>query len=527
MNILSVILIIGILVFVHELGHFLAAKSLKIPVKIFSIGFPLGNLRPLIKFNWNETECQLNALPLGGFCAFMDDERAEDGGERDPNDQRFLNNRKVWERFVVISGGVVFNFIFAVIIAIAMYFTMGIPEGREFSDGVTVLEVKAGSPAEKAGLQSFDTIIQVDQTPLKFNSDMKTLFENSLKIDPDKKTAKVSFLSSEGTKKTSEITLNSDGKFNIESSDVSGIFINKIIAGGPAEKAGLKQNDIIIDVAGKDIKGSRNPEGLLKEALKAQTENTPVSVKVLRNGEEQNVSVTLNSEKKLGVGIEFIKGIFVKSSENEKDLPKNSLVTEVNNNSLYDTSSLMKTLISKHKDGTVATVVIKRGEEEKTIEVTPLKEGIIGVQIQPALKEIRREANSFLEPFIMAGEFIISTTILLSAALLSLFSGHVSASEIGGPIMVVAKGAEIAQADFSKLFQFTIMISIELVILNVIPLPAVDGGHLFLLIIEKIRGRKLPRAIEEKIHYTGLLLLLGLGVFLILKDVLTLSKIIR
>jgi RIP metalloprotease RseP len=108
-----------------------------------------------------------------------------------------------------------------------------------------------------------------------------------------------------------------------------------------------------------------------------------------------------------------------------------------------------------------------------------------------------------------------------------MFTGQLSMSDVGGPIMVVAKGSEIAQADFSKLFHFTILISIELVILNLLPLPAVDGGHLFLLIIEKIRGRRLPREFEERIHYTGLMLLLGLGVFLIFKDVLTISHIIR
>ena len=75
MQILSVIIIIGLLIFVHELGHFLAAKWLKVPVKIFSIGFPLGNFKPLIKFDWGETECQLNIIPLGGFCAFLDDEK--------------------------------------------------------------------------------------------------------------------------------------------------------------------------------------------------------------------------------------------------------------------------------------------------------------------------------------------------------------------------------------------------------------------------------------------------------------------
>lgn len=523
MNILTVILIIGILVFVHELGHFLAAKWLKVPVKIFSIGFPLGNLPPLIKFNWQETECQLNYLPLGGFCAFMDDEKTDD---KDPNDMNYLSNRKIWERFVVISGGVVFNFIFALFIAVVMYFYLGIPEGREFSDGVTVIDVKNGSPADKAGIKSFDTIVEVDKVPLMFNSDMNALFQKLLKPEEGKKSVELTYISTSGEELKKEIELNKKNEFKTETQDVVGIYVKNIIQGKVGEKAGIIKNDIITEISGKNFKDARNPEGHLREILAAEKSGSEININIVRNGENKIIKANLENDKKLGVSIEFIKGLLIKSSENESLLPKNSIVIEVNKNALFDTSSLMKTLIGKHKDGSVAEVVVKRGGELKTFQLTPEKEGVIGVNIYPAVEEVTRKPNSITEPFVHAGSFIFSTTVLLSDALLKMFTGNVSASEIGGPIMVVAKGAEIAQAGISKLFKFTIMISIELVILNVIPLPAVDGGHLFLLIIEKIRGRKLPRQIEEKIHYTGLLLLLGLGVFLILKDVLTLSKLI-
>ncbi|MFN8673626.1 MAG: site-2 protease family protein [Candidatus Sericytochromatia bacterium] len=522
MNILTVILIIGVLVFVHELGHFLAAKSLKIPVKIFSIGFPLGNIPPLIRFNWNETECQLNALPLGGFCAFMDDEKTED---KDPNDQRYLSNRKIWERFVVISGGVFFNFVFAIIIAVVMYFSLGIPEGREFSDGVLVGELKNGSPADKAGIKSFDTIVEVDKVPLTFESDMRNVFYHLLKPEEGKNTVEVSYLNSNGEDIKKDLPLNKNNSFETETQDVTGILIKDVVTGKIGEKYGIKKYDVITEIGGKSFKGARNPEGHLKQVLSEQKVDSDVSVKVLRNGEEKDIPVKLDGDKKLGVSIEFIKGLLIKASENETVLPKNVIITEVNKNQLFDTSSLMKTLIAKHKDGSEAEILIERGKEKLTFKVVPEK-GVIGVNIYPAAKEVRRPANSFVEPFVNAGWYIASTSMLLVDALLRMFTGNVSASEIGGPIMVVAKGAEIAQADFSKLFQFTIMISIELVILNIIPLPAVDGGHLFLLLVEKIRGRKLPKSMEEKIHYAGLLLLLGLGVFLILKDVLTLSRII-
>lgn len=526
MQILSVIVIIGILVFVHELGHFLAAKWLKIPVKIFSIGFPLGNLPPLIKFNWKETECQLNLLPLGGFCAFMDD---ESDVEQDPNDQRFLNNRKVWERFIVISGGVVFNFIFAILVAIVMFFSLGIPEGREFSDGVVVLDVKGSSPADNAGIKPLDTVVSVDNIPLNFNYDLNQAMNSIIQSNPESKEAQLVYLNDKGDRTEKTVKLNSDKSLGITTQEVSGILVGRTLEGSPAEKAGIQKNDIIVKIADKDFKGSRNPEGLMKETL-SQNSGKVVNIDVLRNGVPKTFSAMTDSESKLGIGIEYIKGLQILSNDKSVDkslLPLNSIILEVNKSPLYDTSSVMKLLIAKHKDGTPANVVVKRKDQQIPLSIVPDNTGVMGVQIQSAIKEVRRAPVSFFEPFKAAFNFITNTTILLSDALYRMFTGHMSLSEVGGPIMVVAKGSEIAQADFTKMFHFTILISIELVILNLLPLPAVDGGHLFLILIEAIRGKRLPKEFEQRVHYAGLILLLGLGVFLIFKDILTLSKIIR
>lgn len=527
MQILSVIIIIGLLIFVHELGHFLAAKYLKIPVKIFSIGFPLGNVPPLIKFNWNETECQLNLIPLGGFCAFMDDDRDV---EKNEHDMRLLNNRKVWERFIVISGGVTGNLVFALLIAVVMFFSLGIPEGRQFNDGVLVMDVKGNSPADIAGIKSLDTIIEVDNVPLTFEYDLKQTMENLLKANPDVKNADIGYLDANWEKVEKNLPLNKQGTLGLNTEEIRGILVTKILPGSNAEKAGMEKNDIIIEIGGKDFKGSRNPEGLMKEVLSKYTNSKPVPIKIIEQGKIKNIDAFAGPDGKLGIGIEYIKGLLVRSGKDaagKSPIPVNSIILEINKNALYDTSSMMKQLIGRHKDGTPAKVVVKRQDQELSFKVIPESTGVIGVQIQGAMKEIRRPPNSIIEPFTSAFSFISGTTVLLCDALFRMFSGQLSLSEIGGPIMVVAKGSEIAQADFTKLFHFTILISIELVILNLLPLPAVDGGHLFLLIIEKIRGRRLPREFEDRIHYTGLMLLLGLGVFLIFKDVLTISKIIR
>ncbi len=504
------------------------AKWLNIPVKIFSIGFPLGNLPPLIKFNWKETECQLNLLPLGGFCAFMDDDR--DNEEADPNDQRFLNNRKVWERFIVISGGVLFNFIFAVFVAIVMFFSLGIPEGREFTDGVIVLDVKSGSPAETAGVKPLDTVVAVDDIPLNFNYDLNQAMNSIIQANPEAKDAEITYLDNSGERVTKTVKLNPDKSLGVSTSELSGIIVTRVLEGGPAEKIGILKNDIIVKIGGKSFEGSRNPEGLMKDVLSVLPNGKPVDVDIIRQGKLMSFSVVPDEDNKLSVGIEYLKGLQIKSNEKAIDknvLPVNAVILEANKSPLYDTSSVMKLLVAKHKDGTPANVIVKRQDKEINLKIVPDNTGIMGVQIQSAIKEVRRPAENIIEPFKASFNFIVNTSILLSEALFRMFTGQMSLNEVGGPIMVVAKGSEIAQADFSKMFHFTILISIELVILNLLPLPAVDGGHLFLIIIEAIRGKKLPKEFEQRIHYAGLLVLLGLGVFLIFKDILTLSKVIR
>lgn len=524
MQILTVIIIIGLLIFVHELGHFLCAKWMNIPVKIFSIGFPLGNIPPLLKFNWKETECQLNIIPLGGFCAFMDDDKEI---EKVENDQRFLNNRKIWERFIVISGGVVGNFIFAIFVAVIMFFSLGIPEGREFSDGVMVLDVKPDSPADKAGIKRLDNIIAVDGITLTFDHDLSQTMGNLLKNNESKDTD-IAFVNSLGEREEKTITP-VNGTLGFPTEEVAGILVTKILPSSPAESIGLKPGDVILSIAGKNFKNNRNPEGLMKDVLNDFKGGKQLEIEILRNGQIKPFKAVPDSNGKLGIGIEFIKGLMVKPKDNTMKLqiPANSIITEVNKNILIDTSSLMKQLIAKHKDGTEAKVTVKRGDKEMVLSVIPDSQGIMGVQIHGSAKEVKRPPSSIIEPFTESGKYIISVTIMLSEALFRMLTGQLTLREVGGPIMVVAMGTEIAQADFTKLFQFTILISIELVILNLLPIPAVDGGHLFLLIIEKIRGRRLPREFEERIHYAGLIVLLGLGIFLIFKDVLTLSKIIR
>lgn len=156
MSVLAAIAVLALLIVVHELGHFLAARLQGIHVNRFSIGF--GPV--LWKYQGEETEYALRAIPLGGFVGFPDD---DPDSEIPPNDPDLLRNRPILDRAIVISAGVIANLIFAYFVFVAQFTGVGIPEQFEYQPGVFVPEViSQDSPAAQAGIRSGDIILAVD-----------------------------------------------------------------------------------------------------------------------------------------------------------------------------------------------------------------------------------------------------------------------------------------------------------------------------------------------------------------------------
>jgi RIP metalloprotease RseP len=141
------------------------------------------------------------------------------------------------------------------------------------------------------------------------------------------------------------------------------------------------------------------------------------------------------------------------------------------------------------------------------------------VQLQRNGEFQYRRANTVFEVFTLAArEFqdMLVQTVQGFAMLITNFSQM--AGQVAGPVKIVEQGAGLAAANAATLFPFTAIISINLAIINILPLPALDGGQLAFLLIEALRGKPLPDRVQENVMQTGLVLLLGLGVFLIVRD---------
>jgi membrane-associated protease RseP (regulator of RpoE activity) len=351
MSVLAAISVLALLIVVHELGHFIAARSQGIHVNRFSLGF--GPV--LWKYQGPETEYAIRAVPLGGFVGFPDD---DPDSKIPPNDPNLLRNRPVLDRAIVISAGVIANLIFAYFLLVAQIGTVGVPQ-INFQPGVLVPKV---------------------------------------------------------------------------ATEVS----------SAALKAGIKPNDIILAVDGKQLAASEEALPNLMQVIQEHA-NQPLPLTVQRDN--QTISLTVTPEA---------------------------------------------------------------GSDGK---------GRIGVQLAPNGKLERRRAGNLLEAFGAGASEFQRIVVLTGQGFVQLISNFSqTASQVAGPVKIVEIGAGIAQSNAGNLFQFAALISINLAIINILPLPALDGGQLAFLLIEGLRGKPLPTKIQDGVMQTGLMILLGLGIFLIVRD---------
>lgn len=432
---LPAIAVLAILIVVHELGHFMAARLQGIYANKFSIGF--GPV--LWKHQGPETEYALRAFPLGGFVGFPDDD--PEANHIDPNDPNLLRNRPILDRAIVISAGVIANLVFAYLVLLLQVGTVGVQQASQpgiLINGYFKVNAVAGQAAE-LGLKPDDSL---------FIDDRQNLQKFDVAYNPSTNTAELLVNAIPAPLKVRR--LNADGKPTIE--DVT--FTPALNAQGqgqtgiklqptPAIKAGLEPGDVVLAINGQTFTKSVRELQQFKTII-SDSANEPVQMKVQRGDRSLNLTVTPDANDK--------------------------------------------------NEGTIGVGLSFNGDRE------------------------RQRVSGFAAFGAAAEEFqnIVVDTIDGFGKLISRFSQV--ADQVAGPVAIVAVGAKIAQSDAASLFQFAALISINLAIINILPLPALDGGHLTFLLIEGLRGKPLPSQIQDGVMQTGLVLLLGLGIFLIIRD---------
>ena len=440
------VVVIGVLIFVHELGHFVAAKSVGIGVHRFSIG--LGPLTPL-SFRWGETQYVVSWIPFGGYVKMASKEEQEEamsgleGGSAEqefPPDKLF-ENKPLWARVFVISAGVTMNFLFAWVV----YFGLATTYGRVVDPSTTIARVEAATlPAAAAELNDLPRDAEI----LRINGDTITSWNDVRDRVADPASEELAFEFAHAD----PVVLAIDG-FAMD--DRIAVFISlvpkrearigNVAVSSAADEAGFAVGDLVIRANGEAI---GDWEAMVEVVQRSA--NEAVDFVVLRD----SVEVLLAA------------------------MPR--LVTRVD----------------------PAT-----GEEEEI--------GQLGVN--PQLREIR---VGLIEGIGEGWRGLKSDTRLIVVTLKGLITGRVSPRELGGPVLIGQISGQVAAQGLVPLLRFMALFSVNLAILNLLPIPVLDGGQLVFLAIEGVRGKPMPLALRLRFSHFGLVIRLGIMALALTNDLL-------
>lgn len=437
-NLGAFIVALGVLVAVHEFGHFWVARRNGIKVERFSIGFGKAIWRRIGK---DGTEYVLAMIPLGGYVKMLDS-RIEDVPES-LQGQAF-NHKSVWARMAVVVAGPMANFVFA-IFAFWLMFLIGVPAVKPVLNDVT-----ASSPAAEAGLLPGMEIQAIDGKRVRTWEEVNFALIGRLGDD----STEFSVKNSAGVTQQARINL-IGWEFNPDQQSPMGalglvpvgpkltLTVAQVLEDGPAGLAGIKNGDVLQAINGESLSSWQQLVSKVQAAPEKELE-----LDVLRDG--QRLSLILTP--------------------------------------------------ARHESS------------ERVIGYAGLAPKVL-----PVADEYRFDMRYGLFAAVGAGvERTWDLTVLTFQMLGKLVTGVVSVDNLSGPISI-AKGAG-ATADYGLVYflGFMALVSVNLGIINLLPLPVLDGGHLLFYIIEAVTGRPVPEKIQEvgfKIGAALLMMLMGLALF--------------
>jgi regulator of sigma E protease len=440
-TILSLLVVLGVLIFVHEAGHFLAAKWAGIYVHRFSLG--LGSPIPWLTFRRGETEYSISWLPLGGYVKMASAEEdatsaALEGGSANVNvpPDRVFEAKPVWKRMIVILAGVTMNAIFAWLV----FSYLAGKNGRQIDPVTTVGEVvdslvPAGAEVLRT-LKPGDRIVSVEGEPVtswgQIQGGIATAAGPTIELGL-----------ADGRQLV--VPIHSDAlEERIQASQAIRPFrapvVGRLQEGYPAAHAGIQPGDTILSVAGTPLRQWYDLQDLVEPRA-----GQPLELELARAGQRLSVTVT----------------------------PRADSVASA--------------------DGRMRPV------------------GRLGVEVAT---DFRSEPYTFVGALGAGWQATVEASTTIVRTVRGLFSGRVSKSQLGGPIAIGQMAGQSARMGIDPFLGFMAFISINLAVLNMLPVPVLDGGQFLFLLAEAVLRRPLPLRLRERLTAVGLVmifLLMGLA----------------
>ncbi len=427
------IVVLGLMIFFHEFGHFITAKAFGMRVFIFSFGFG----RRLFGFKWGETDCRVSLIPLGGYVKLEgepEDHLSEDTSTL--GDGKDFTSRPRWQRFIVYVAGPAMNVVLTIGVLTILYMNGFQVEGSLY-DRPIIGSVEPGSPAAAAGIQPGDQIVSIDGKALATWESA----EYAVMLRPDSALqVRIRRGSGEQDLSVRSTSTSSDKVGTIGAHPL--VRVGQVPPGKPAEEAGLRENDAILAIDGKPIR-SFNEIPLIVGAAAGKT----LRLRLWREGTVLEVPVTPRDDgegPRIGIGPRY--------------------------------------------------VLQKFGLSRAVVEATRWTWGM---------------------------------TKLTFETLERLLTAQISPKTMMGPLQIAKASGDAARVGPGPLFYLVAVISLQIGIMNLFPLPPLDGGHLAILAGESLLRRDFSVTVKTWIMNAGamaLFLLLGLVVYFDLSKTSLLSK---
>ncbi|MGH9315643.1 MAG: RIP metalloprotease RseP [Thermoanaerobaculia bacterium] len=427
-NTLALLLVLSVLVVVHEFGHFAVAKAFRFPVEVFSFGFG----KRLFGTKWRGTDYRVSAIPLGGYVRVVglgpDESTIAEGTSKEtpPVGRR-------WQRALILFAGPGMNLVLALLLYSAV-FAIGVRVPAYELEPAVIRAVEPNSAGAEAGFLPGDRIVSINGQDTPRWRDAQFLFgmnaREKLEVEVDRN-GLGKFL----TVTPRAITKYDIGDVGLRAGAPREPRIVMVLSGDPADRAGLRKGDVVVSVAGREIRGS--PDDILSRFVAAinQAAPGPFELRYLRDGK------------------------------------------------------IHVTRISPRRD--------------------PEGSWKVGVQVMADFEEVTERfpiGQACVEGWRRVQTDLRGTLLVLSR----LFRGRASLRTMSGPLDIAKFSGEAARTGAVPLVALMAAISLQLAIFNLLPIPVLDGGHLFLLGLEGAARRDLSLRVKERILQVGFLMILAL-----------------
>ncbi len=441
--VVELLVVLGLMVLVHEFGHFVVAKVCGVRVETFAIGFG----KRVVGIRRGGTDYQINALPLGGYVKMA----GEIPGEKVSNDPGELNNHPRWQRMLIALAGPTANFVLAFVL-MAGVFMVHNEVGEYLSSSADTDYISQGTPAARTGIQTGDTIVRFDNIEDPTWGDV-----------------------------LNHCTLN----------------LNQTVPFSYTHNGQRVNTTFFVDSKGATPEDF-SPESLIVLGFVPKEQPTPVKVSVLMPG----------------------------SPAERAGLQPGDQIERIDALALHSVPALLAYM--QDRKGAPAVLDVLRNGQTLLLNVTPQLTDADGSKayrlgFQPVLPPVKVEKLSFAKSLAASWKFTQVNSMLIKDVVKGMFVGHVSVRSLSGPIGIGQVVHEAAEAPgWTPLIGTMSMISINLGMVNLLPFPILDGGMIFLLLIEGIFRRDLPMQVKEYIYQAAFVCILMFAAFIICNDIVKL-----